>query len=125
MRADVMSAQLLTTHRSLTYKAKQLLTVTHLKLSINEHRLCNHASSLQQYMPARHRVLTRAGSQTLLSPAECQACNSCSSAFILPQFMLLETCSQLFSSVSPAQCIHPVSPLPLPLLPQRRHGPVH
>ena len=43
-------------------------------------------------------------SQTLLLPVECQACSSCSRAFILPQFMLLETCSQLFSSVSPAQC---------------------
>ena len=44
-----------------------------------------------------------AASMTLLSPAACQACSSCSRAFIFPQFMLLETCSQLFSSVSPAQ----------------------
>ena len=63
-----------------------------------------------------------AANKTLLSPAECQACSSCSRAFIFPQFMLLETCSQLFSSVSPAHGIPHLQPYATPFALHHRHG---
>lgn len=85
---------------------KQLGSV-HIRLVM---KLGNAFDCGQPWMPGGHRGRGAAASKTLLSWPVCHACSSCSKAFILPQFMLLETCSQLFSRVSPAPQSHLLLP---------------